>query len=527
MIFTSLKFIAFFFAAALLYFVLPLRFRWVWLLAASALFYCAAGTRCAFYILITASVVYGASLLISRMGKKRDIRLALAADKNEKKKIRKSCERKSRLVLALCLVINLGILAVLKYAGFAVNVLSGIIPSFSLAGSDFSLVAPLGISFYTFQSTGYLIDVYRETAQAQKNPLKFLLFLSFFPCIMQGPICRYNEIAPTLYEGHRFDYLRVTKGLQRMLWGFFEKLVIADRLGIAVNNVFADHTSFNGAELWVAVLMYAIQIYADFQGYMDIAIGAGEVFGVNVPENFRVPYLSRSIPEFWRRWHITLGSWFRDYLYYPVMRSRLFGIIRKKTKGKASAKVADRCMTVFALFVVWGLTGLWHGAGYTYIAWGLFHGVLIAASAIAASLFEKAVNKFRLNRDRLSYRTAVTAKTFFLVLIGYVFFRSTAIRQSFDILRSMFSLSAVRGFFTFDALRLGLDGKDLTVAVIAIIILIAVDVLHVKEVPIREKIAGQGLWFRWIIWLAGISAVVIFGVYGPEYDAASFIYFAF
>ena len=406
MIFTSLKFILFFTAVALLYFAFPLRFRWVWLLAASVLFYCAAGVRFAFYIVITAATVYGASMLISRFGSVRDGRLSLAADKVEKKKIKKECERKSRAVLIVCVVLNLGILAVLKYAGFALSVASRIFPSLALSDSGFSLAVPLGISFYTFTSVGYLTDVYRGTAQAQKNPLKLLLFVSFFPNVMQGPICRYGDLAPTLYAGARFDYLRVTKGLQRMLWGFFEKLVVADRLGIAVDRVFSDNSSFSGAELWVAVIIYAFQIYADFQGYMDIAIGAGEVFGVDVPENFRVPYLSSSIPEFWRRWHITLGSWFRDYLYYPVMRSRLFGAIRKKTGGRRGEKAADRLLTVFALFVVWALTGLWHGAGFTYIAWGLFHGVLIAGSTLAAPLFDKAVKKFRLWRVSLPWPTA-------------------------------------------------------------------------------------------------------------------------
>lgn len=530
MIFTSLKFLAFFVVCAGVYFLFPKRFRWIWLLACSLFFYASAGIRHVVFILSCALAVYLAGLLMRAVCSRRDKRLAMIGDDKElKKRVKASAKKKNMAVIFAALLLMFGTLWVIKYLDFSARLLSSFMGRFGVPFSavEYRFVLPLGISFYIFTGTGYLIDVYRGTCEAQRNPLKMLLFLCFFPCVSQGPISRYGDLAEQLYEGHGFDYDRMTSGVQRMLWGFFEKMVVADRLGILVDGVYGSVQSKSGAELAFATLLYAFQIYADFSGYMDIACGAAQVLGIEIPENFNSPYLSRSVPEFWRRWHITLGAWFRDYLYYPLMRCPLFSSVRSKTKKTRMRKPADRVLTVIALMVVWSMTGLWHGASVTYVLWGVYYGVLITASTLFEPLTGKVTEKLGIDRERFSFRVFQTVRTFLLVLMGYVFFRADSLSAVGTIFGKIFSKAGLYSLFDLRIAELGLDGKDLNVAIIAVAVMIAVDVLRTRGVVIREKIAGQGLWLRWLIWLAGVTAVIIFGIYGPGYNAASFIYFAF
>ncbi len=530
MIFTSLKFILFFVVCAAVYFVFPKKARWIWLLACSLFFYASAGPAHVAYILSAAAVVYLSGLILGRIDSGLRRKLAgCDGDKNRKKELKASSKRKSIVVIAVALLVMLGALWTIKYLNFSIRILSSILARFGVPFSamEYRFLLPLGISFYIFTGIGYLIDVYRGSCDVQKNPLRLLLFLSFFPCVSQGPISRYSDLAPQLYEGHRFDYDRMTKGVQRMLWGFCEKMVLADRVGILVSGVYDSANAQSGAAYVLATLLYAVQIYADFAGYMDIACGAAYVLGIDIPENFDSPYLSRSIPEYWRRWHITLGAWFRDYLYYPVMRCPLFSSVRRKTKNSRFKKGADRIMTAVALLVVWTTTGLWHGASSTYVLWGLYHGLLITASTLLEPLTDGAVKKLGLDRERFSFKLFRTVRTFFLVCVGYVFFRSSSVSQIGTVFRSVFSRAGFYSLFDLRVTELGLDGKDLNVAIIAIALLVIVDIMRNRGVVIRDKISEQGIWLRWFIWLLGVTAVVIFGVYGPDYNAASFIYFAF
>ena len=382
MVFTSFSFLVFFAAAMAVYFLAPQRWRWAVLLAVSLYFYLSASIRYAVFLLLSALSTYDCGRYLgSCAARQRDYlqthRGTLSPE--EKKQYRAAVGRRKRRVLALTLVLNLGILGFLKYFNFLSDNVGSLIrlfvPEFSPV--RLSLALPLGISFYTFQVVGYCLDVYREVTEPQRNFLKYLLFVSFFPQTMQGPIGRYDELAPQLYQGCGFSYRRVCFGLQRMLWGFFEKLVIADRLTMLVDTVFGGWQTYGARHLVVAVVCYAIQIYADFAGYMDIALGAGQVFGIELAENFQQPYFSRGIPEFWRRWHQTLGSWFKDYLFYPVLRAGWCKTLGARLKRRWGKDAAAKATTVLALGIVWFTTGLWHGASWHYIAWGLYYGVLI------------------------------------------------------------------------------------------------------------------------------------------------------
>ncbi len=498
MIFTSFRFLAFFAAAAGICFLVPRRWRWVWLLIASLGFYLAAGPKFILYLLFTALTVWAAACGIDRI---------VQEEEDEDR-----AGRRSGWLLAACVVLNLGILAVLKYLGFGLRILD-VCSGGRLRFAAPALVLPLGISFYTFQSIGYLVDVRRGVVRAEKNPLVVLLFLSFFPCVAQGPINRFGDLTPQLLAGAELSAERTARGAQRMLWGFFEKLVIADRLGILVDGVFADLSAHAGWQLVLAVALYAFQIYADFQGYMDIACGCGEIVGVTVPENFRAPYLSATVPEFWRRWHITLGSWFRDYVYYPVQRSALFSRIREKTCDKPRARRVDRLLTVIALFVVWGLTGLWHGAGAAYVLWGLYYGLLISLSTVCTPRGKR-------KKRRGVLRALQTVRTFALVLLGYVFFRSRSLEQIAEFFRVLAHRAAEPAPFA-------LGAPDLWAAGVSLALLIAVDALHAAGFDLRSRIGARPLPLRWALWLGLLGAIVLFGVYGPGFDAASFLYFKY
>lgn len=473
MIFTSLKFLALAALTLAGYYVLPKKLRWLWLTALSVYFYLNAGLRYGIFLLISALTVWLCGLWIKR----------------------------GRWVLILALVINLGLLTVLKYTGFLLTNLNRL-PFLKLPVPV--LAAPLGLSFYTFMSVSYIMDVYREVTEPQRNPLKLLLYLAFFPHIAQGPIDRYGDLAPQLYEGHSFDYDRCASGLRRALWGFFEKLVIADRLGLLVDPVFSDPNSYGGLSVAAAIVAYAIQIYADFAGYMDIACGLCQAMGITLGENFDAPYFSASVPEFWRRWHISLGSFFRDYLFYPVLRS---GWIRKLKKKVPDRKQANRIATVIALAVVWTATGLWHGSAWHYIAWGIYYGCLIILSETVR--FKRSLPK-----------PLQVLRTFLLVLLGYVIFRADNLARAWDILSRLPRLS-------FYGAALALDWKDQIVALCGIAALLVHDILRVRGKRPGELVSKLPLPLRWLLVYGCVLSVVIFGVYGPEYNAGSFIYFAF
>ena len=520
MIFTSFKFLIFIAVVFVGYFIIPKKARWCWLLTASLYFYLCASVKYSVFLIFSAASVYLLSLFVARCD-----RLLNECDlpRDEKKLYRKKLDSRKYIAIAITLVLNLGILGFLKYAGFVMENVTAVVrlfaPAFEFSG--LSLVLPLGISFYTFTAVGYAIDVYRGTSEPEKNPLKLLLFLSFFPHIMQGPIDRFDDLAPTLFEGHAFDFDRAAKGLRRMLWGFFIKLVIADRLAMLVNQVFDNSESYSGLYLLAAVFFYAIQIYADFAGYMDVALGASEVMGIYPAENFDAPYFSASVPEFWRRWHMTLGSWFRDYLFYPVMRSALIKKLTKFLKKKYSLAVASTVATCIALSAVWFTTGLWHGAAWHYIAWGVYYGILIILSNVLKPTFDK----IKINRDGKAYKIFMTLKTFAIVLLGYIFFRANNMTHAFTVIGRIFTkFPTVHNAAN---MTLGIDFKDLLVAVIAILVLVIVDIMKVKKIRPGDKVAALPLPIRWVLVYACILAVLVLGIYGPGYDAASFIYFQF
>ena len=523
MIFTSFEFIVFFLIVLIGYYLIFPKLRWLWLLAASFYFYFKASPQFLPYILASVAVIYASSRMIGILdSRKTSFFQKNELTKDEKKAYNKRCTRNKKIFCAIGIILNVGMLAFTKYFNFVGESVSAI------TGGTFTaldIIVPLGISFYTFQSTGYLIDVYRGMYEPQKNPLKYSLFILFFPQIMQGPIGRYSDLAPQLFEPCKFDYARLKSGLVRMLWGFFKKMVIADRAALLVNTVFDNWKPYSGAVIWAAVFLYAIQLYADFSGYMDIALGAGEALGIRLSENFRTPYFSKSAAEFWRRWHITLGTWFKDYLFYPIIRTKLF---QKVAKSKKLPKfVKTNLPTVVGLAVVWLITGIWHGANWHYVAWGIYYGIIIIASSLLTPVYEKLTKLLRIKTDCFSYKLFQIVRTFLIVLVGDVLFRGNGLITAFKMIKSMFTVYNPWVFTDGTLMTLGLDAANWNVLILSMLILLAVSIANENGINVREKIARQNIILQWICYLAGIFAVLIFGIYGPGYDVSSFLYFNF
>ena len=387
MSFISFTFVIFILLVVLLYFAMPKRLQWVVLLVASYAFYLFSGITIALFLMFTTVSTFYTGILLGKVNEKQ--RMALAADKqtldkNQKKRLRVDAKKRKRIIVAVALIVNFGILVFLKYFNFFADNINSLFSIMTITTQipHINLLLPLGISFYTFQSAGYVIDVYRGKYLPDKNLAKFALFVSFFPQIVQGPIGRHDDLAHQLYAPHKFDCKQAKYGVQLIVWGFFKKLVIADRAAVLVNQVFNNYQQYAGMEIFIAVLLYCVQLYADFSGGIDIDLGVAQTMGIKLAKNFRRPYFARSISGFWQRWHITLGTWMRDYLFYPLCLSKFFvklGKFSRKILGNYFGKILP---TYIATVVVFLTIGIWHGASWKYIAFGLYNGGLITLALL-------------------------------------------------------------------------------------------------------------------------------------------------
>lgn len=417
---TSLTFIVFSFTTILIYYVVPKKFQWCVLLAANVVFYYSVGLRAAILVLFTSTSVYFAARMMNRVMSKQEAQFLAqkgTLTKDEKKAIKQKNRTRRKTIMLLTLLANIGILCITKYAHFALTQLNLLLSVFGGNGftDNFSFVVPLGISFYTFQAVGYLLDVYWEKITPQDNYLKFLLFVSFFPQMTQGPISEYKQLSNELLAEHTFEYKNYAYGVQRMLWGFTKKTLIADVLGVYVTNVFASYETYTGITTLLGAFCYSVQIYADFSGYMDIMCGLCETLGIRLKENFDHPYFSKSIAEYWRRWHISLGDWFKNYVYYPIGMSDWSRRLAKKMKRKFGPHIGNTIPATIALLVVWTATGLWHGASWGYIAWGLLNGVIIIFSMWMEPIYTKWETKLKINNENKVFKCFQVVRTFILV----------------------------------------------------------------------------------------------------------------
>lgn len=492
MLFNSFHFLVFFPVVVLCYWLFPKRIKMYWLLAASYYFYMCWNAKYALLMLFSTAATFICGRLIHYAN--------TALTDPHKTRFKKAS-------VVVCLILNLGILFFFKYFGFFTQNINRL---FEFAGVSFNIPAfdvllPVGISFYTFQALGYSIDVYRGTIPAEKNFFQYALFVSFFPQLVAGPIERSGNLLGQLAKPKPFNYENMKNGLLMMGWGLFEKMVIADRLAQLVNTVYGDYQNQSGAALVIATVFFAVQIYCDFAGYSDIAIGAAQVMGIRLMQNFKRPYFSKSIAEFWRRWHISLSSWFKDYLYFPLGGSRV---------GKLK--------TYRNIMIVFLVSGLWHGASWSFIVWGAIHGVYQIIGNIVRPVSDKLIK----NRQNFFVRAFSVIKTFILVDFAWIFFRAGSMTVAVGVIRSIFTNFAPYSLLNGGVFELGLKASDFALAILSIAVLFTVSLIRRRH-SIRAFIARRNIVIRWAIYFAIIFIILIFGVYGPGYSAAQFIYFQF
>ncbi len=502
MLFNSVQFLVFFPIVTLIYFVIPHRVRYIWLLIASYYFYMCWNAKYALLLAASTVITYLSGILIGEAHKAEE------AEKHGKMNTVGKC----KTYVAISFVLNIGVLVFYKYTNFIIDNLNAVsrLFHFEWNAPEFDIVLPVGISFFIFQALSYTMDVYRGNVRVEKNLLKYAVFVSFFPQLVAGPIERSSHLLYQFDEKHKFDFENMRRGLMMMGWGFFQKMVIADRVAVIVTQIFDYYTYYKGFEIAVGAVFFAIQIYCDFAGYSNIAIGAAQVMGFDLMKNFREPYLARSIADFWRRWHISLTSWFRDYLYFPLGGNR---------KGKWR-----KYLNVMIVFLV---SGLWHGAMWTFVIWGGLNGLFQVIGSELKPLREKFFRLFHVKTESFSHKLSQVILTFLLVDVTWIFFRADTISNAFAMFHQMFSSFNPWIFFDGTLFTLGLSVIDFWITIAAIAVLAAVDVMHHKGIPIREKICKQGVLFRWALYYGVIFAILLFGIYGPGFDAAQFIYFQF
>ncbi|MCQ2546172.1 MAG: MBOAT family protein [Clostridia bacterium] len=530
MAFTSLNFLIFALATVILYYIIPVNFRWVVLLAASYAFYLISSPKTFVFVLLTTVITYLGGLYIGNCnaGHKAYMDEHKAEMSREEKKAAKAASQsRKRKMVALILILNFGVLAVLKYFRYYLQA-AGIFD----AGE---LLIPLGISFYTFQSAAYIFDLYRNKIEPDRNIAKFALFTAFFPQIIQGPISRHDQLAHQLYEGHRFDYSNLTRGAQLILWGFFKKLVIADRVAILCSEVFDNYTEYTGGAVFVALLFYTIQIYADFSGGIDIARGVAQCMGIEMTHNFMRPYFSHNLSEFWNRWHISLSHWCRDYIFYPVAMSKFFGKLGKSLRNVFGDRIGKLFPVIVAQYCTFITIGLWHGAEFKYVAYGLYNGTVIVLGLLCEPLLKAAMEKLHIKAESKAWKLFQIIRTFFIVVCGRIFPKAASFGVAISMFFSMFRLN--HGVpFSETVMSLGLTGADFLIILVCCIIWFAVSLIQEKDMRLnggdgnkgfRQMLDEKPLPLRWAILLAAFALILSLGIYGPGYDAAAFIYRGF
>lgn len=410
MTYISFSFLLLFAVTAAVYFVFPSKYQYIVLLAASYVFYFFANGGLPVYMAATTLIIFAGTNLMSGIDEKTKAYIKNTEDitREQKKAAKASAKSRKKVILTLMIIINLCLLSVFKYS-------KAFLGSFGIDFS-FNLVFPLGISFYTFQSLGYSIDVFRGKVSAEKNVLKTALFVSYFPQIVEGPIGRFDRLAPQLFSEHRFSFEKCQKGFILILIGFVKKLVIADNLYVLVEGLISEYGKYDGFQIFVGIMLYGVQLYADFSGCMDIAMGFSRILGIQLDYNFKQPYFSQSVAEFWRRWHISLCLWFRDYLFYSLSMSKLMKNFGKKLKGKYP-KAAVNLPIYISTMVVWSLTGLWHVASWPYVLWGVFNGIIMVFSLQFEGTYNTVKSKLHINDKSKIWQLFRIIRTYLIMTV--------------------------------------------------------------------------------------------------------------
>ena len=497
----SLNFIIFLIITVIIYYIVPKKSNWIFLLIYSFIFFLlSCSIKLILYLISGVAIAYIGTNYLS-----------------EPKSI------KQKKVILLCVLISIiGMLFVLKYVNIIPMTINYFTSIFSI-NTKFgmvSLIAPLGISYYTLSLIGYIIDVYREAYKPLKNPFKLLLFCSYYPMMISGPILRFKKIENEFFEPKKLDYSNIFIGFERIIYGIMKKVVIADHLSLIISTIFGNFYFFSGPYIIYGVILYAIQIYCDFSGCMDIVIGASKMYGIKLPENFDSPFFSRNLSEFWRRWHISLGTWAKDYIMYPLLKSNNFQKLGNKCRKIFGKKIGKKIPTILAILILWLLIGLWHGASYKYI---FAAGILPWFYLTISQLFEKQINtittKLKIRTDCFSYHLFQSIRTVLLMCFIWLVVCSPNLSDFDNVIKSIF-------VYNYDCFE-KLPKVPFNIILMMMLLVCIVDYLNYIKINAFEVLQQQNIWFRYLIVLLLIGIILIFGAYGPGYNAVDFIYGGF
>lgn len=499
----TFSFLFFLFFSVLTYYIFPKKIRWLVLLISSVYFFlCCSSVMLLYYLLFGVISSYIGTILIDR----------------NKDKI-----KNKKFIFILTIIAVIAPLFVFKYFDFiphAINKFSELF-NINLYFDKLNLIAPLGISYYTLSIIGYIVDVYWGTSLPQKNILKHALFSCYYPTLISGPIIRYSHMNEQFFETKKINWDDIYIGFYRIIYGFMKKLVLADALVEIVELIFSNYSTYSGIYILFGVVCYAIQIYLDFSGCMDIVIGASRMYGVVLPENFDSPFFSKNLSEFWRRWHITLGAWGKDYIMYPLLKSNLFQKLGTKSKKKFGKKVGKKIPTILAIFILWLLIGIWHGASFKYVfAAGILPWIYLTVGQIFESVPEKLNKVLHIDTTKFSFRLFQSVRTLLFMCLIWIIVNSVSFFKSFDVLKSLFVFADIEHFNNFPKF-------NQPVFTLMLLLVIIVEYLNYKKINVFEKFREQNIIFRWLILFSLIIIILLYGRYGPLYNAVDFIYGGF
>lgn len=513
-------FICYFGVTFLLYSIVPQKAKWVILLLGSYVFYFVSSKGHVIPLIVATLIVWAIGLWLQKLNETMKAKRK-AAPKPEKKAIKAKYTTYKQWVLALGVIATFGILLICKYTNFFIDTTNSI---FKSTFDNLHIIQPLGISFYTLQAISYMTDIHHGKYPAEKNPFRVSLYLAFMLTIVEGPVARYDQLGVQLKEGKKFDTHNFIYGAVRVTWGLIKKVVIADRAAAFANAVFDNNENYTGIAILAGIAFYTLQLYLEFSGIMDVMCGLGEMMGIQMPENFNRPFFAKTINEFWQRWHITLGSWLRDYIFYPISLSKFFKSISKSARQKFDAYYSNLIPTAVALFFVWFGNGFWHGAGWKYVTYGLYYYVLMMLGLFLEPVFKKICGGLKINRDSNGFHLFQIIRTTIIVNFGMLIFRADDLKTAASMFKSIFVN------FDFSVLMqghkngFGLDMYDYAVIIIGTALVFIISLLQEKGINIRERIAKLPYALKFVIFMAMILSVIIFGAYGEEYGVVDLIY---
>ena len=530
---TSFGFLGFVLVSLIIFRLFPAKKQWWVLLAASIVFYLSFSIGGIFVMIGTSLLTYFAAIMVQKQKDKHSAWLKenkKTADKETRKAQKAFYQKKQKLIVAGTVAVILGVLFICKYYGVLATKFNDLFNT-SLWTAE-NILLPLGISYYSLQLIGYLVDVNRDIIPAERNPLKVILYGGFFLSIMQGPFNRYNDLMPQICaeERKKLTYVDFKVAVLKIVGGYIKKLCIADQVGIIANEVFTNNNNYSGLGVLLGIVCFAVQLYADFSGYMDIIIGIGQLFGINMPENFKQPFFSRSISEFWQKWHITLGLWLKDYVFYPLLKSSLFKKMGKGITGKLGKEAGRRIPTYIGMLILWILIGTWHGAGINYIfSVGLLQFLYIFLGEIFDPIFVRIKKLLHVNDKKLYWHIFQSLRTTALMMFAWVFFNSKSFMQALRMIRNIFVVPRLGQFFApfYSEAVNGNYLRNIIFIAVCIVAIVVVDLLHENQKSIRTIVCNRPYPIRLAFYLILAFTIIIFGAYGNQYVASNFIYFEF